>query len=559
MRQRPVYLRLTQGLLLGLRDLSRRPYILESDYLPVCMLSRTFPTSYAPVRHHEQQPRFLPPVYSYHQNVSAARVLAGLQDEVRKLRDVESVLQKQIQRYQSSLGEVQVSLYTKINKANEMQNSLAPVSRFPNEILLAIFEEAVSCQHPGKAVRVECNISQVSRRWRDLAINSPRLWRRVCIVPGVTPSIMEMYKTRASRALDIEVRDWKDKRDFQRFDAALEVMLESSSRWRSLSISYMCDTNLSHLTLKLAQIGHFSGLKHFTFRAQRPGQTCTSPFLMDSDLHSLKSLDAENFSLTGDLTSIRSRASQRFSGLTSITLRRYSNDARSLRIMMDSNAFCAMLNSTPNLTTLALHGQPLRFRSDPSPEEEATIVSLPYLQTLILHPGVLKPRFLQQTVSAIHAPALRHFELVFPDSKISGQNVADLLFDTSKRPRFPLVDTVVLHNASNSGTALSFVHAFPYTSQATIGGVDVGFFPLILRAGTYGCAYPRFAYWHRLRNLTLRQPRLETLRVVREWIRDEYDRGHLPPTLIVEGSPDNPDIKAFYQFSRMYTRVELVV
>ncbi|KIK84751.1 hypothetical protein PAXRUDRAFT_152849 [Paxillus rubicundulus Ve08.2h10] len=215
-----------------------------------------------------------------------------------------------------------------------------------------------------------------------------------------------------------------------------------------------------------------------------------------------------------------------------------------------------MLNSTPNLTNLALYGQPLKFSSNPSPDDGA--VSLPYLQTLILHPGVLKPRYLQQTVSAIHAPALRHFELIFPDSKISGQNIANLLFDTSKRPRFPLVDRVVLHNASNSGTALSFVHAFPYTSEATIGGVDIGFFPLILRAGTYGCTYPRFAYWHRLRNLTLRQPRPETLRVVRDWIRDEYDRGHLPPTVIVEGSPDNLDIRGFCQFCRMYTRVKVM-
>ncbi|KAF9230837.1 hypothetical protein BU15DRAFT_83129 [Melanogaster broomeanus] len=262
---------------------------------------------------------------------------------------------------------------------------------------------------------------------------------------------------------------------------------------------------------------------------------------MDCDLYSLKSLDAENFLLPGDLASIRSRAGQSFSRLTSLTLRRYNNDARSLRIMMDSSAF-----------------RPLRFRSDPSPDEEATIVSLPYLQTLILHPGVLKPRYLQQTVSAIHAPALRHFELVFPDSKIPGQNVADILFDASKRPRFPLVDTVVLHNASNSGTAPYFVQAFPYTSQATIGGLDVGLFPLVLRAGAYSHAYPGSTYWHRLRNLTLRQPRPETLRVVREWIKAEYHRGRLPPSLVVEGSPDNPDIRGFCQLCRIYTRVDLI-
>ncbi|KIJ62927.1 hypothetical protein HYDPIDRAFT_30067 [Hydnomerulius pinastri MD-312] len=514
--------------------------------------------SYSSVRYYEQSlPRRPPLAHAYIQSVSAAQRLAELQAEVRRLRQTESVLQAKIQGYQAQLDRVRTELHDQVNKANVTQNLLAPVSRLPNEMLLAIFEEAVANQEPGPdEPHIERVLSQVSRRWRDLVIHAPRLWRHVVIMPHVTPSILEMYKTRASRALDVDVRGWKDRRDFQRFDAALEAMLGSSERWRSLSISQMCDTNLSHLILKLSHTGRFSGLKHFSFRAQRPGQICTIPFLMDNDLSPLRSLDAENFAFPGDLPSIRSRSSLSFSKLTSLTLRRYSNDARSLRIMIDFSAFRAMVNSIPGLTSLALYGQPLRFRSHPT-EEESTNLSLLYLQTLILHPGVLKPRYLQQTVTAIHAPALRHFELVFPDSKISGQNVVDLLFDSSKCPRFPLVDTVILHNASNSGTAVPFVNAFPYTTHATLGGVDVGFFPPVLHPG--GFRYlPRFAYWPRLHKLTLRSTRPDTLRVVREWIRDEYDRGRTLPALVVEGSLDNPEVNMFYQFSRMYTRVELV-
>ncbi|KAG8212898.1 hypothetical protein J3R82DRAFT_11239 [Butyriboletus roseoflavus] len=259
-----------------------------------------------------------------------------------------------------------------------MQNFLAPISRLPNEMLLAIFEEAVVCQNPGTEQRAECTISKVSRRWRDLAIHSARLWRRVCVTPRVAPSMLEMYKTRGSRALDIEIWGWKDRRDFQRFDTALEMMLDSSSRWRSLSIASVCDTHLSHLTLKLSHIHHFSGLKHFTFRALRPGQTCSVSFLMETATTTqslpqsqtlspctLESLDAENFMLTGDLGNIRACATQNFSRLSSLTLRRHSNDARSFRIMIDFSAFRAMLGAIPNLTTLVLHGQLLRFRTDP--------------------------------------------------------------------------------------------------------------------------------------------------------------------------------------------------
>ncbi|KAG6372245.1 hypothetical protein JVT61DRAFT_8046 [Boletus reticuloceps] len=452
---------------------------------------------------------FYPPIYHY--NTSAAQTLAGLRVEVQRLRDEEDHLQRRIHRDQSSLEQIQTLMYARINKANEMQNFLAAISRLPNEMLLAIFEEAVS------------------RRWRDLAIHSPRLWRRVCITPRIAPRMLEMYKTRASRALDIEIWGWRDRRDFQRFDAALEMMLDSSSRWRSLSIACVCDTHLSHLTLKLSHVGHFSGLKHFTFRALRPGQTSSIAFLMESATPpqphhpgqalapcALKSLDAENFTLTGDLSSIHARATQNFARLSSLTLRRYSNDARSFRIMIDFSAFRAMLTGIPNLTTLVLHGQPLRFRTDPVGGQQgqneihgsslgggigaaanAAMIALPQLHTLVLHPGVLKPRYLQHTISAIYAPALRHFELVFPDSKISGQSVVERLFvDASppkssssstsyasyassslvpeehmnrRHPRFPRVETVVLHNASSAGTALAFIHAFPYTTQCKIG------------------------------------------------------------------------------------------
>ena len=538
-------------------------------------------------------------------------------------------------------------LYTKINKANEMQNFLAPISRLPNEMLLAIFEEVVACQDLGAEGRAEFTLAKVSRRWRDLAIHSPRLWRRVSITPRVPLSVLEVYKSRGSRVLDVEIWGWKDRRDFQRFDTALEKMLDSASRWRSLSIAGVCDSHLSHLTLKLAQIGHFAGLKHFTFRALRPGQTCPVSFLMEaantSQSHAagqalspstLKSLDAENFTLTGDLGSIHTRTAQNFARLSSLTLRRYNNDARSFRIMIDFSAFRAMLSAIPNLTTLALHGQPLRFRTDPagSPQGDlhgsgvgvgggigvatsTAMITLPNLHTLVLHPGVLKPRYLQHTISAIHAPALRHFELVFPDSKKSGQNIAERLFVDAPplassfvsssscasypssssapeenvrrwRPRFPRVEILVLNNASNAGTAIAFIHAFPCATQVTLGGVDVGFFPVVLRgragpsmsAGpaeatasasrsgiTSGSGTPstnhtcRFASWNRLDTLTLRQPRAEALRILYDWLHHESERGRVVPMLVLQASSlDWPDIRYFAQYARAYTRVELV-
>lgn len=587
---------------------------------------------------------------TYYRNASAAQILAGLHNEVKRLKGKEHLLEQQILYYKSSLEEVRTVLYANINKANEMQNFLAPISRLPNEMLLAIFEEVVACQDPLAEGRAEITISKVSRRWRDLAIHAPRLWRHVSITPRVAPSMLEMYKTRASRALDIEIWGWKDRRDFQRFDAALEMILDSAGRWRSLLIAGVCDSHLSHLTLKLSHVGHFSGLKHFTFRAFRPGQTCPVSFLMEGATQAqahganqtlspctLKSLDAENFTLTGDLGGINARAVQNLSRLSSLTLRRYSNnDARSLRIMIDFSAFRAMLSAIPNLTTLVLHGQPLRFRTGTVGGLQSTgnmhgggiglaanlsAITLPHLHTLVLHPGVLKPRYLQHTISAIHAPVLRHFELVFPDSKISGQNVVERLFLDAqpltpfasssssstftpytssssmthehlrrRRPRFPRVETLVLNNASSAATALAFIHAFPNTTQLNLGGVDVGSFSLVLRAnagpsisavpgvkqvteplqsgtmcglGMARCddTYTRYACWHRLDTITVRHPRQEALRVLLDWVQHASERGlnGAPSMLVVQASSlDRPDIRYFARCARAYARVELV-
>ncbi|KAI6035709.1 hypothetical protein EDC04DRAFT_2604907 [Pisolithus marmoratus] len=474
--------------------------------------------------------------------------LGTLKQEIRQLEQRERVLQSNIKQLQEQLKETQASLSQRTMKATTLQNLLAPVSRLPNEMLLAIFEEAVSSPPPEKEMWVPINISHVCRRWRAIVVNSPRLWKHIWVIPRINLHLLEAYGARASGSgsLDVHFYNWRERKDFQRFDAALEFILPYSGRWRSLSISFMCDTKIQHLANKLKKES-FPTLRHFSFRALRPGQTCIDLFSVNGDYPALKTFDAENFSLSGDLIGSRSKMLQVFSGLTSLTLRRYSNDARSLRIMIDSSVFRTLVNSIPGLTTLALHGQPLRFRIGPPTEGESTLVSMPHLQNLILHPGVLKPRYLQQTISNIHAPSLHHFELVFPDSKMSGQNIVELLFDAkTKKPRFPLVNTIVLHNATNSSTASSFVHAFPYVSDVTLGGVDVGFIPQVLRARiydafpyTYGCTYDphtSYPYWHRLHSLVLRSTKPETLQVVREWMRVEMVRGHTPPKVTIQGT-----------------------
>lgn len=522
------------------------------------MIPRTMYPSYPVTRHHQpvihDQPHLQSSYYPRTYRLSSMPVLDTLKQEICQLQEREGFLQSNIKRLQEQLKDTQASLSEKTMRATTLQNHLVPVSRLPNEMLLAIFEEAVSSPPADKEMWAPIDISHVCRRWRGVAVNSARLWRNIWIMPSVNFHLLEAYGARASASgfLDIHFVDWRERKDFQRFDAALEFILPSSGRWRSLSIRSICDTKVQHLANKLRK-DSLPLLRDFSFHALRPGQTCIDLFSTSDKCPALKAFDAENFSLSGSLIGSRSKILQVFSGLTSLTLRRHSNDARSLRIMIDFAVFRTLVNSMPGLTTLALHGQPLRFRIEPPAEGESNLVSIPNLQNLILHPKVLKPRYLQQTISSIQAPSLRHFELVFPDSKMSGQNVVELLFDAkTKKPRFPLVSSVVLHNATNSSTASSFVHAFPYAAHVTLGGVDVGCIPHVLHARvydaypyTYGCTYdPRasYPYWHRIHLLKLRSTKPETMCIVREWRRVERERGHPPLRVYVERSEGKWDL-----------------
>ena len=106
------------------------------------------------------------------------------------------------------------------------------------------------------------------------------------------------------------------------------------------------------------------------------------------------------------------------------------------------------------------------------------MITLPNLHTLVLHPGVLKPHYLQHTISAIHATVLGHFGLVFPDSKKSGQNIAERLFVDGS----PLVSSF----ASSSSCA-------PYSSSSSSpegDWPDIRYFAQYARAELVGLLDP---------------------------------------------------------------------
>lgn len=58
--------------------------------------------------------------------------------------------------------------------------SLAPVHRLPHELLSAIFLQGTEGEDGDEeSHHFPVLVSQVSRRWRDVAIGDPSLWRRI--------------------------------------------------------------------------------------------------------------------------------------------------------------------------------------------------------------------------------------------------------------------------------------------------------------------------------------------------------------------------------------------
>ncbi|KZP18289.1 hypothetical protein FIBSPDRAFT_933557 [Athelia psychrophila] len=80
------------------------------------------------------------------------------------------------QRLLAQVAELEAASYTVQAEYNTIFNRSAAIAVLPNELLASIFEEAHSSEDG-----MELLVSQVTCRWRDVAINTPKLWSRICL------------------------------------------------------------------------------------------------------------------------------------------------------------------------------------------------------------------------------------------------------------------------------------------------------------------------------------------------------------------------------------------
>lgn len=427
-------------------------------------------------------------------------------------------------------------------------------SRLPSELLLVIFQEAVRSES-NEGVRIEIAISHVSRRWRRLAVITPKLWTRACISPTISATTLAAYVSRSSPLpLDIRIADWRGYRDMLNpdtwhFEQAFKVMAVSIARWRSLVVIHTSEAYLTYLIYNLRNSGPFQSLEHVLIRGRAHGGFGgTYPFLPTTVTPSLKVLDIEDLSLPDGFPRYAKSSS-----LTTLCLR---GSTGPFHAMTPSSFFRALLMSAPNLTVLCLHGDPVSFMLE-NLEGSIRHLDVPNLDTLILRPGSLIVHFLPLVLKALRAPALRHYELIFPHSGSHGQRTADTLLEDDL-PKFPLVETVRLQNASEPDTITMFVKAFPDASRVALGDLDIPLFSYAFQTASTGVICHENTLWAQLQHLTLISPSCESLKAVCSWLQTVPEHERAIHTVVIEGCTTvSPSFLKYYRDLQSLMRVEL--
>lgn len=127
---------------------------------------------------------------------------------------------------------------------NEITNVNAPIESLPNEVLAMVFQAGciLPCRkahRPNKRPDppFELLISLVSRRWRNVAISTPKLWTKICVLPRQPLDLVMAYLTRSGvLPLDIRADLRFNRSSFLFVSSFVEVFIPQIGRWRSMCI-----------------------------------------------------------------------------------------------------------------------------------------------------------------------------------------------------------------------------------------------------------------------------------------------------------------------------------
>ncbi|KAJ7063613.1 hypothetical protein C8F01DRAFT_85292 [Mycena amicta] len=315
-----------------------------------------------------------------------------------------SALQRDREELVTRLTAVDLSLSRAQADYCAEKNRSALISTLPNELLANIFEFARNLDAPGD-IPLEIVVSQVTARWRAVAIESPSLWNVIVVSKQSNSShILATYVARA-KAYPLEV-----KFDFRRDiwvpeQFVWDLLVSTVDRWRSLAILAGSDdaviyNTLAHLeplsALALEEL-HVEAIHDGTAVGRQGFRNAADCFRAGASRLTCMHLGVYLSSNWPPLTH-----------LTTLHLHKFQRATRP-----NWQRFRALITSPSNLLNLSLYGDIVRGRA---PDNFG--IGLPHLRSLrIRGTGLLGERAsdLLLSISAPYLQSLTLYDVVDAD------------------------------------------------------------------------------------------------------------------------------------------------
>ncbi|KDQ13984.1 hypothetical protein BOTBODRAFT_175112 [Botryobasidium botryosum FD-172 SS1] len=157
-----------------------------------------------------------------------------------------------------------------ISELKQSINQLTPIYRLPNEVFLHLFKLA---HYLNPQERAAWKISQVSRAWRQIALNTPQLWSRIDVLNEtfVEACIARSADVPLEMKLEEPLRSSQPKNVAYHITRAQEAaaegcvatLLSHAHRWRSLSLERVAWHTFSPLLQTPAPLLEELSLSHF--------------------------------------------------------------------------------------------------------------------------------------------------------------------------------------------------------------------------------------------------------------------------------------------------------
>lgn len=420
-----------------------------------------------------------------------------MDSELAQARAELNLLEQQEKYHLEQLYSIRNAIHTQRTRIKEIINQRpAPISRLPNEVLLRIFDLAIRAGRSGCDVHDvyddRNDLMAVSRLWRILIQDSPKLWTYIRLI-GTTKCSASFVRVHIDRSgqcpLDIEIAGWFNPSwrppDLNNL---LDIVLPHAYRWRSLIFSGMPE-ECALLALGRLDMASFPALTRVhVSHIPVTDAPYDHQFLRPENVPGLNSLQLHGAAVWKDLRPP--------SSLTRLTLS---------WTFVAGGAPPVLLYAPRGLKFLSLEG------STQSWEIRPNSIHLPLLECLVCkisHPGEL--------LRALSAPRLARF-----DCSDSVEPTADVFstlpFGSFSTVRYLSIDFARNRQVNPCVRVVDLCIAFPSVRHVDLNAHDIREF-FCLESGSYPANH-----WDQLEIMTIKGntlfPQLsEIYRHVRPWV-----------------------------------------